>query len=105
MGSTSTKTTKLTRVTEILKSTLKNLNKLETFQVYPIWQKWEEIVGPAVAKRSQPDTVKEGVLVVSVTHPVWLTELQSQKSLLLKKLDELKLTQPIQDIRFQLKKM
>ncbi len=95
---------KLTRLVDILNSTLKNLNVEKTFQVYPIWQKWEEIVGADIAKRTKPDTVQEGVLTVSVEHPVWLTELQAQKPLLLKKLESLKMTPPLHDIHFRLKK-
>ncbi|MBI2340006.1 MAG: DUF721 domain-containing protein [Deltaproteobacteria bacterium] len=92
------------RVDSILAGTLKGLNLEEKFRVYPVWKKWTEIVGETVSSRAQPDYVTGQTLVVSVTHPVWMNELELQKEILLSKINALDLATPIGDIRFRLRK-
>lgn len=93
-----------TRVESIVQDTLKGIKVEETFKVYPIWKQWKELVGEAIASKTAPDYIKGSTLFVSVDHPVWVTELQFQKKVILEKIATLNLSYPVQDIYFQLKK-
>lgn len=94
--------TRMTKIQEILETNLKGLN-LEGMRVYPIWKKWEELVGTAVANRSQPDFVRGSTLVVSVTNSVWMQELKFQEPTLLQQIAKAGLDPPIQSIQFRLR--
>ena len=50
---------------------------------------WRRTVGPQIAARTLPDTVKRGVLYVLVSSPVWLHQLQFMKEEILRKMNEL----------------
>lgn len=93
-----------TRVDELLKKTLKELNVEENFRVYPIWKNWKEIMTPAVAEKTHPDYVRGKTLIVSVVNSVWMNELEMQKNIILKRITDLKLEHPIEDIRFRMMK-
>jgi hypothetical protein len=41
-----------------------------------IWSYWDEVVGPAISKNARPSRIKNGVLRVTVSDPIWLQELQ-----------------------------
>ena len=92
------------KIDEILKNTLKNVSLEKTFKVYPITQRWEEIVGPHVASKTQPDMVMGDTLVISVVNSSWMNELQMQKKTILDKLESLGLAAGIKNIRFRILK-
>lgn len=50
---------------------------------------WRRTVGPQIAARTLPETVKRGVLYVLVSSPVWLHQLQFMKEEILRKMNEL----------------
>lgn len=56
------------------------------------------------ADRAEPDFIQGDTLIVSVAHPVWMTELQTQKEILLKKIAALKLPYPVTNIQFRVKR-
>jgi len=41
-----------------------------------IWNFWDEVVGSAVSKNTRPSRIRNGMLRVTVSDPVWLQELQ-----------------------------
>ncbi len=41
-----------------------------------IWNYWDEVVGAAISKNIRPFRIKNGVLRVTVSDPIWLQELQ-----------------------------
>ena len=49
---------------------------------------WEETVGTDVARHTSPRALRDGVLVVSVDHNGWATELRFQERRVLKLLDK-----------------
>ena len=52
-----------------------------------VFHQWLEIVGADIAKHAQPVSLKNGLLVIAVDHPVWLQELaRYHKPLLLQKI-------------------
>lgn len=104
IGKVNSKKSNLTRLDTILSQCLKNLNLEENVRVYPIWKKWGEIMGETIASKTHPDYITGKTLVVSVTHPTWMNELQMQKRIILEKIRNLNLDFPLEDIRFRLKK-
>ena len=41
-----------------------------------VFARWEEAVGPALAARTRPVSLVDGVLVVAVTEPAWATHVR-----------------------------
>ena len=53
-----------------------------------VFAKWEEIVGEGVAAHVQPRALREGVLVVEVDQPGWVTQLRFLEADVLRRLAE-----------------
>lgn len=66
----------------------------------PILRAWPKLVGPFLARRSWPVSLRKGVLMVRVAGPLWMQELQFQKSELLEKIGEEVGRERVRDIRF-----
>ena len=63
---------------------------------------WEEVVGEAVAARTEPICVKNRILQVKVESSVWMQQLQFMKGLIIQKLHDRLGDHPLQDLRFLL---
>ena len=48
---------------------------------------WEKAVGVQIAKHARPMSVKDGVLLVEVDHPIWRSELHHRKKQILNALN------------------
>jgi hypothetical protein len=53
-----------------------------------IWKFWDEIVGSAVSKNARPSRIKNGMLRVTVSDPIWLQELQFIEESIREKLND-----------------
>ena len=53
---------------------------------YSVLHSWEKIVGPAIAKHSQPYAFKGPTLYVMVAEPMWLSELKLNEKTLIDKI-------------------
>lgn len=53
-----------------------------------IWRLWPEVVGPAIASRSQPLRIINGTLTVAVSSGPWMQELSFLKVIMKEKLNE-----------------
>ena len=74
--------------------------RLHESQVFHLWQ---QIVGADVASHAHPVSLRNGILVVAVDHPIWLQELQRfHKALLLQKVQECVGKKAIRDIFFRI---
>ena len=62
---------------------------------------WGEIVGNKISKNTEPKSVKNGILVIKTTNPVWKQELQIQKTEIIKKLNNRLKKNIIKEIRFK----
>jgi predicted nucleic acid-binding Zn ribbon protein len=51
-------------------------------------RRWAKIVGPELAKKSQPDRFDQGTLWVAVINSVWAQELRMQSDTILRRLAE-----------------
>lgn len=49
---------------------------------------WDEVVGPAIAAHAEPISLNDGVLVVSVDHPSWVTQLRMLSPKIIAALDQ-----------------
>lgn len=90
--------TKPEMIGEILRKVLKKRNiphKTPDRRLIDLWQK---AVGPQIAARTLPETVKRGALYVLVSSPVWLHQLQFMKEEILLKLNELSGREEIRSI-------
>ena len=62
---------------------------------------WGETVGNKISKNTEPMSVKNGILVIKTTNPVWKQELQIQKTEIIKKLNDKLKKNIIKEIRFK----
>ena len=74
---------------EILRKVLKKRNIPHTATDRRLLDLWTRAVGPQIAARTLPETVKRGTLYVLVSAPVWLHQLQFLKEEILGKVNEL----------------
>lgn len=61
---------------------------------------WAELVGPYLASKTRPASVRQGLLTVTVRNAGWANELRFQNDLFLEKLDGLLGAGVIKEIRF-----
>ena len=74
---------------KLVPSVMKSLGLEQRLQQSQVFFLWREIVGSDIARHAQPSRLRNGVLMVSVDHPIWLQELSRyHKSLLLQKIKE-----------------
>lgn len=85
------------KIADILHRSLKRLpvtnRRLED---YAVWSVWNDTVGPTVARNAQPEKLRHGTLVVKVSAPTWMQQLQYMKELIATKLNE-RLGRPVVD--------
>ena len=63
--------------------------------------RWQELVGAKIAKQSQPEFFKDGVLQVRVENSVWLNHLRFLGEELRQKLNKKLSPQEVKEIRFR----
>jgi predicted nucleic acid-binding Zn ribbon protein len=91
-------------VESILKSVLAARGLDKRIAAYRWVTHWEEIVGPGIAQRTRPRSLKHGVLTVEVSDSAWAQELQFRRDIIIGRLgrfvdnDEL-----VKDVRFVVK--
>jgi hypothetical protein len=56
---------------EILESALPPSARKRIFSLALVEKRWASVVGPEIARRSEPEALENGVLTVRVTDPVW----------------------------------
>jgi hypothetical protein len=64
--------------------------------------KWEKIVDKPICNHTIPEFVKNGVLFVRVSDPIWMQELQFYKDIILKKIEKEIGEGIVYDIRFRI---
>jgi hypothetical protein len=74
---------------EILQKVLKKKNIPHTVTDRRLLDLWTRAVGPQIAARTLPETLKRGTLHVRVSAPVWMHQLQFMKEEILCKINEL----------------
>ena len=83
---------------ELLAELLSRQGMHDKLEEYRVWLVWEACVGPQIAAQARPLRLRDGILEVRVSQPVWMQQLQLLKPQLLKKLNERIEGVPLKDI-------
>jgi predicted nucleic acid-binding Zn ribbon protein len=67
-----------------------------------IWNIWEEAVGPAIARNARPSWIRDRVLRVRVSGPIWLQELEFAAEAIRDKLNKALGRKAVNKIEFRL---
>ena len=76
------------RLGELLNISLKRLDLDSRLVDYGVWTIWNRAVGNAIARNAQPEKIRNGTLIVKVSSPVWMQQLQFMKEMIAAKLNE-----------------
>ena len=87
---------------DILRKVLKKRNIPHTETDRRLLDLWTRAVGPQIAIRTLPETVKRSTLYVRVSAPVWLHQLQFLKEEILRKFNELSGKEEIRSLFFSI---
>jgi predicted nucleic acid-binding Zn ribbon protein len=88
------------RVADALRQVLQRIDPERRLAVYRVWTFWDDVVGAALAARTQPASFRDGVLSVRVGGAVWMQELQFMKDDLRERLNARLGAELIRDIFF-----
>ncbi len=72
----------------IIDSVIKKLNFESLFFLNNLKKNWSDIVGPTNARNMEPVFLKNDVLTVIVTSPVWLTQFRFSKKEIIDKIND-----------------
>jgi predicted nucleic acid-binding Zn ribbon protein len=82
---------------------MKQLGLEERLQQSQVFYLWPTIVGSDIARHAQPVSLRNGLLVVSCDHPMWLQEItRYSKPLILQKVQERLGKKVVRDISFRI---
>ena len=82
---------------------MKQLGLEQRLQQSQVFYLWADIVGSDIARHAQPVSLRNGLLVVAVDHPVWLQELSRyHKPLILQKVQERIGKKAVRDVCFRI---
>lgn len=84
----------------ILDKSLKRLQISVRLDEYGVWPVWNEVVGSTIARNAQPERIRNGTLLVKVTSPVWMQQLQFMKEMIAEKLNHRLRTEAVKNIFF-----
>ena len=87
---------------EILRKVLKKRNIPHTATDRRLLDLWTRAVGPQIAARTLPETLKRGTIYVRVSAPVWLHQLQFLKEEIIRKFNELSGKEEIRSLFFSI---
>jgi hypothetical protein len=76
------------RLHDVLASWLRRQKPDAELRQYEIWTRWAELVGERLAARTQPHSLREGVLSVLVASSAWLNELSFMRGDLVRRINE-----------------
>lgn len=73
---------------ESLNDAARSLGGADASAMNVVFRHWDTVVGPAVAERTEPLSLRSGVLLVGVTEPAWATQLRFLAVDILARLEE-----------------
>jgi hypothetical protein len=82
------KDSQVDRLSAVLSQSLKRLDLSSRLDEYGVWPIWNDVVGRTIAKNAQPEKIRNGTLIVKVTSPVWMQQLQFMKEMIVEKLNQ-----------------
>lgn len=90
------------RIDKILRKTLRKMDLDTKLEGYRIWSLWADIVGEQVARKTQPERLRNRILFVRVSSSTWMQQLQTMKPMLLERIHKTIKGAAIKDIRFSM---
>jgi predicted nucleic acid-binding Zn ribbon protein len=85
---------------EVLFSVLKRKGMTSKIEENALLKHWPKAVGPQIASKTQPDSLRNGTLFVKTVSSVWVQQLHFIKGEILDKLNQLSGKSAIKEIRF-----
>lgn len=82
------KDSQVDRLSAVLSQSLKRLDLHSRLDDYGVWPIWNDVVGKTIAKNAQPEKIRNGTLIVKVSSPVWMQQLQFMKEMIVEKLNQ-----------------
>ena len=85
-----------------LKDILKAINQALPFNLEDgeIWKVWKEVVGDYIATHARPAWIRNKVLAIHVSSPIWMQELRYRASEIKEKLNKRLGRDSIEEIKF-----
>ena len=77
-----------TRAGSALPALLRRIDPTRRLEAYQVWTFWDEVVGEQIARRAQPQRLRDGVLTVAVSSHSWMQELQFLRATICEKLND-----------------
>lgn len=68
---------------------------------YGLWKVWDKLVGIHISRNCQPDRLKDGILFLKVSSPVWSQQLQFMKAMIIEKVNGHMGDGVVKDLRFK----
>lgn len=90
------------RIGEILPGVFKNLGLEVKMEEVRLHREWGEIVGEAVAGRSRPGAVRDGVLMIVVENNVWMHEIRFHRKEIINRIGQKFPKLAVNEIRLEL---
>lgn len=88
------------RLGSIISRTLKDCRR-DSDDVLNIWSLWESAVGDAIAGNTRPAALKDKLLLVNVSDPIWIQQLQFLKADMIAKINGALGKNMIEEIKFK----
>lgn len=80
---------KVERAGAVLERWLRNHGRDRDVRAYTIRHRWADLVGPQLSERTQPTSLRDGLLTVVVASAAWLNELTFMRGALVGRINEL----------------
>ena len=94
--------TKFVHIGSIIDDILKTYRRESDGELIRVWHVWDSIVGDVISKNAKPAAFKGRILLVHVTSPAWVHQLQFLKKEMIAKLDEALGKSLIDDLKFKI---
>lgn len=88
-----------------IRDILEGLPVKERVKEYRLWKEWANLVGDQIAKNCQPERIKDGILFLKVSSPVWAQQLQFMKGMVIEKVNRFMRDKDVKELRFRVGKL
>lgn len=84
-----------------IRDILEGLPVKERVKEYRLWKGWASLVGDQIAKNCRPERIKDGILFLKVSSPVWAQQLQFMKGMVIEKVNRFMGDKGVKELRFR----
>ena len=98
----SKKNSEFVHIGDILSGVLKTCRSDCDEELSQVWGLWENAVGDVIAKNTKPEAFKGKLLLVLVSSPPWMHQLQFLKKDIINKVNQTLGKELVQDIKFKI---